>query len=212
MQRFRRSFAFLTGSVLALAVGFLFAFASSNQQQAVAETVAVDGEAKPTAFIGATILTAAGEPIEGGTLLVEGGKIIAVGVDVEVPADARQIDVTGKVIMPGMVDTHSHVGGVGGADSASPTQPQVRVYDSLDVRDDGFRKALAGGVTTLNIMSGSGHLMSGQTVYLKNRPGAKSIEDLLLYTEDGRVAGGMKMANGTNPQGRPPFPGTRGKA
>lgn len=168
----------------------------------------------PVAFTNATILPASGAAIEGGTLLIEDGKIIAVGPagEVEVPAGAQVIDAQGKTIMPGLVDTHSHIGGVGGADGSAPLQPEVRVYDSLDVRDPGFRRALAGGVTTLNVMSGSGHLMSGQTVYLKNRAGAGTIEDLFFLDEEGRIAGGMKMANGTNPQGAAPFPGTRGKS
>src|SRR5207302_593913 len=73
-----------------------------------------------------------------------------------------------------------------------------------------FKKALAGGLTTLNVMPGSGHLMSGQTIYIKMRE-ANTIEDLLLVNEKG-VYGGMKMANGTNPmRGTAGFPGTRSK-
>jgi imidazolonepropionase-like amidohydrolase len=90
-------------------------------------------------------------------------------------------------------------------------QPDVRILDSINVRDAGFRKCRAGGLTTLNIMPGSGHLLSGQTVYAKLRP-AQTIDDLLYRTADGRMIGGMKMANGTNSQRDPPFPGTRSKS
>ena len=71
--------------------------------------------------------------------------------------------------MPGLVDTHSHVGGGWGGDGSGPIQPDVRILDSINVRDSGFRKCRAGGLTTLNIMPGSGHLLSGQTVYVKLR-------------------------------------------
>jgi imidazolonepropionase-like amidohydrolase len=113
--------------------------------------------------------------------------------------------------MPGLVDTHSHVGGGQGGDASGPVQPDVRILDSINVRDAGFRKCLAGGLTTLNIMPGSGHLASGQTVYVKLRR-AGTIDDLLYRDAGGRPRGGLKMANGTNSQKDPPFPGTRGKS
>jgi imidazolonepropionase-like amidohydrolase len=81
----------------------------------------------------------------------------------------------------------------------------------VDVRDATFAKARAGGITTANLMPGSGHLMSGQTVYLKLRA-ADTLEDALIRTDDGGIAGGMKMANGTNSMRDPPFPGTRAKS
>ena len=127
------------------------------------------------------------------------------------PADAVRIECAGKVIMPGLVDTHSHVGGGWGGDASSPIQPDVRILDSINVRDAGFRKCQAGGLTTLNIMPGSGHLLSGQTIYAKLRE-ADTIDDLLYRDSDGRILGGMKMANGTNSQKEPPFPGTRSKS
>jgi hypothetical protein len=66
-------------------------------------------------------------------------------------------------------------------------------------------------VTTVNIMPGSGHLLSGQTLYVKLRD-AETIDDLLIKLPDGRIAGGMKMANGTNSRRAPPFAGTRAKS
>jgi imidazolonepropionase-like amidohydrolase len=167
----------------------------------------------PHAFTGARILPVEGEPIAKGTLLVSGGVITAIGPagKVKIPATARKIDVAGKVIIPGLICTHSHIGGIGGADGSGPIQPDVRIYDSLNVRDAGFRRAVAGGLTTLNIMPGSGHLLSGQTVYVKLR-GSKTIEGLCVRDKEGRILGGMKMANGTNSQRAPPFPGTRSKS
>jgi len=90
-------------------------------------------------------------------------------------------------------------------------QPDLRTLDSIDVRDPSLKRALAGGITTANIMPGSGLLISGQTLYLKLRAGNR-IEDLLVTNKTGKVAGGLKMANGTNSRGEPPFPGSRGKS
>ncbi len=180
----------------------------------------------PIAFTGARIITISGAEIAKGTLVVHKGQIVAVGsdADVSIPQDATRIDVAGKWLMPGLVDSHSHIGGVGGADGSAPIQPNIRVYDSISPFDQGFRRALAGGLTTLNIMPGSGHLMSGQTVYVKlrhrprsgtnesSRAPARTVDDYFIRDKDGNPTGGMKMANGTNSIGNAPFPGTRAKS
>ena len=90
-------------------------------------------------------------------------------------------------------------------------QPEVSSVDSFDVRSATVHRARAGGLTTINAMPGSGHLMGGQTAYLKLREG-NTVEDLLYRFEDGAPMGGLKMANGTNPRGDLPRPGTRAKA
>ncbi len=169
--------------------------------------------AERIAFTGATIMPVAQDPIENGVLLIEDGKIIAAGRadEVRLAGEVTVIDASGQVIIPGLVDTHSHIGEVAGADGSGPIQPEARVLDSINVRDAGFRRALAGGITSANLMSGSGHLMSGQTVYVKLRDG-NSIEAVAYRRADGSVDGGMKMANGTNSRGEPPFPGTRAKS
>ncbi len=180
----------------------------------ILSTLLIMAQEKPHAFRGATIIPIEGEPISNGVLLVQYGKILAVGKngEVNIPANAVVFDVTGKVIMPGMVDTHSHLGGGSGGDGSAPLQPEVRILDAIDVRSDDFKKALAGGITTLNVMPGSGHLLSGQTVYLKLRP-AKTINDLLFCKDPlNDICGGIKMANGTNSIRQAPFPGTRAKS
>jgi imidazolonepropionase-like amidohydrolase len=169
---------------------------------------------KPTAFVGARVLPISGAPIENGVLLVQHGKIVAVGdaATVRLSADVQRVDVSGKVLMPGLVDSHSHIGGSSGADSSNPIQPDVRVLDGLDVRDDSIQKAQAGGITTANVMPGSGHLISGQTLYLKLRDG-RVVDDVLIKLPDGSIAGGLKMANGTNSlRALGGFPGTRAKS
>ncbi|MBI1826925.1 MAG: amidohydrolase family protein [Planctomycetes bacterium] len=168
---------------------------------------------KTLAFIGAKIIPIVGDEIPKGTLIISGDKIVAVGAmdQVAVPDNAERIDVVGRVLMPGLVDTHNHIGGIGGADTSAPIQPDIRIYDSLNPLDAGFKRALAGGLTTLNIMPGSGHLLSGQTVYVKVRK-ADVIEDMFIRDADGRPTGGMKMANGTNSRSDAPFPGSRAKS
>lgn len=179
----------------------------------VMSSAACRAQEKHYAFIGARVIPIAGDQIERGVLVVHDGKISAVGPvgAVSIPPGAQRVDVTGKVIMPGLVDTHSHIGGIGGADGSGPIQPDVRIFDSLNALSSGFKRAVAGGLTTLNTMPGSGHLLSGQTIYVKLR-GGKTIEDLFIRDRDGGVMGGIKMANGTNSQRDKPFPGTRGKS
>jgi imidazolonepropionase-like amidohydrolase len=178
-----------------------------------AAALPLTAQEQPHAFRGATILPIAGQPIPNGVLVVQGGKITAVGgPETAIPAGAVVHDATGKTIMPGLVDTHSHIGDGDGGDRSSPMHPSVRILDAIDARDEGIQKAQAGGITTVNVMPGSGLLMSGQTAYLKLRDGT-DIYDLLFCTDVLReICGGMKMANGTNPRGDAPHPGTRGRA
>jgi imidazolonepropionase-like amidohydrolase len=168
---------------------------------------------KPIAFVGARLVPIEGPEIARGVLVVHKGRIVAVGEEgsTAVPAEATRVDASGKVLMPGLVDTHSHIGSVEGADASAPLQPDVRALDSINVRDARVEKARAGGVTTVNVMPGSGHLLSGQTVYLKLRNG-NTVEDLLFPNPQTGLLGGLKMANGTNSRRKPPFPGTRAKS
>ncbi|MDQ3214007.1 MAG: amidohydrolase family protein [Acidobacteriota bacterium] len=174
---------------------------------------AVLAQEQPHAFVDARIIAVNGSDVAQGALVVHRGKIVGAGASVSIPANAVRIDARGKTIMPGLVDTHSHIGGGGGGDASAALQPEVRLLDSFDARHSGLRRAVAGGITTVNVMPGSGHLLSGQTLYLKLR-GAKSLDGLLITTAEGRIAGGIKMANGTNPL-RPQggaFPSTRARS
>lgn len=180
---------------------------------AAAPAAAAAGDEAVHAFVGARLIPIAGPEIADGVLVIRGGKIAAVGPrsEVRVPAGAEVHDLAGHVILPGLVDTHSHLGEVSGADPSSPIQPEVRALDSIDVRSHSFQRAQAGGITTVNVMPGSGYLLSGQTVYLKLRDGG-TIGALTIPDAAGRPMGGIKMANGTNSRDKPPFPGTRAKS
>ena len=159
------------------------------------------------AFRGARILTATDSIYDPGTLVIQDGKIIAVGSqdNVTIPDEARIHDVKGKVIIPGLVDTHSHLGVASrprvsanrdNNEMTGPVQSIVRALDALNPFDPGFRMATAGGVTTANIMPGSGNVIGGQTLYVKLR--GLSAERMWINTPD--VYGGLKMANGENPK------------
>jgi imidazolonepropionase-like amidohydrolase len=166
-----------------------------------------DGD-KPIALRGARIHTAAGDPIERGVLVVHKGKIIAVGSndEVQIPTEAEVRDVGGKTIIPGLVDTHSHIGiyprpsvpaNSDGNEMTGPVQSGLRAVDAIFPDDPGIRMAVAGGVTTANIMPGSGNVIGGQTLYVKLR--GHTIEAMRI--QDMQVLGGLKMANGENPKG-----------
>ncbi len=170
---------------------------------------------KPLVFKNATIHTAIDDkPIKRGTLVVKDGKIVSVsGPDVALPnfpIGAEVLDLKGAVIIPGLVDPHSHVGvwskpsvaaNSDGNESSGPVQPSVRAIDSFNVDDPGIKMALAGGITTANVMPGSGNVIGGQTVYVKYR--GHSIEQMRITGRAGdkEILGGLKMANGENPKG-----------
>jgi imidazolonepropionase-like amidohydrolase len=175
----------------------------------------VQAQDQPHVFRNATLYPISAEPIEDGTMVVQGGTIQAIGPtgSVDVPDGAVEHDGAGKVIMPGLVDTHSHIGQVSGGDGSAAMHPDVRTIDGINVRHPSMNRARAGGITTVQVLSGSGHLMSGQTTFLKLRDG-DTVADLNAC-EDRPIedCGGMKMANGTNPQREAgPFPQTRGHA
>ncbi|HUG19791.1 MAG TPA: amidohydrolase family protein, partial [Planctomycetaceae bacterium] len=199
---------------------FVLPFAFSNTDLSAQE--------KPLAFVNARILTAADQVFDPGTLIVERGKILAVGPADSIPAPAGTtvIDLTGQTIIPGLVDSHSHLGvyskpGVkansDGNEMTGPMQGIVRAIDSLNPFDPGIRMANAGGITTANIMPGSGNPVGGQTIYVKLR--GKSIEEMRFANPDesemSPIYGGLKMANGENPKrsygGKGQAPGTRMK-
>ena len=167
---------------------------------------------------GATILTGAGERIDNGAVLMEGGKIAAVGdaAAVTAPDGATVIDAQGKWVTPGIIDNHSHLGDYpspstdstsDGNEVTNPNTAQVWAEHSVWPQDAGFTRALAGGITSLQILPGSANLFGGRTVTLKNVP-ARTVQGMKFPG----APYGLKMACGENPKrvyGDRGGPGTR---
>jgi imidazolonepropionase-like amidohydrolase len=154
------------------------------------------------AITGARIVPISGEPIEGGTILVQDGKITAVGAAVTVPDGVPVIDATGSWVLPGFIDAHAHVGvheegeGWAGNDTNEMTDPvmaQVRAIDAIYPADIGFRDAITGGVLAVNVNPGSGNPVGGQTCALKSW--GRSVDEMLL-----KSPAGLKSALGENPK------------
>ena len=127
------------------------------------------------AIVGGRVVPITGPPIEQGTVLIENGRIAAVGESVAVPDGAQLIDAAGGWVLPGFIDAHAHVGvseeaeGWAGQDTNGMTEPvtaQVRAIDAINPADLGFRDAISGGVLAVNVNPGSGNPIGGQTVAL----------------------------------------------
>ena len=155
------------------------------------------------AITGGFVVPVEGEPIEGGTVVITDGTITAVaGPGFTPPAGATRVDATGKWVLPGFIDAHTHLGareegeGWAGHDTnelTGPIQAHVRVLDAINPADEGFRDALAGGVLAAGITPGSGNPIGGQTVAV--RCWGLTVDDMVL-----RSPAGMKSALGENPK------------
>ncbi|WP_196598001.1 amidohydrolase [Kangiella spongicola] len=163
-------------------------------------------EYHPVLIKNATILTATGEKIENGSVLFSEGEIVAVGTDVEAPSDdnLEVIDAEGKWVTPGIIDVHSHLGvypapgvqsSADGNEMTAPVTADVWAEHSVWPQDPQFQLALAGGVTSLQILPGSANLVGGRGVTLKNVPGRSVME--MKFPE---APYGLKMACGENPK------------
>ncbi len=170
-----------------------------------------------TAIVNARILSPGAPEIRQGGLVMNGGKIAAVGADVKPPPGATIIDAHGRVVTPGIIDPHSHLGvypspGVeamsDGNEATDPNTAQVWSEHSVWPQDPGFAHALAGGVTTLEILPGSANLFGGRSVVLKNVaattvqamkfPGAPYDLKMACGENPKRVYGGKGRSPSTN--------------
>lgn len=132
---------------------------------------------RSVAIVGGRVVPITGEVIEGGTVLIMDGRITAVGADVSLPKGIRTVDATDQWVLPGFVESHGHIGvheegnGWAGQDTNEMTDPigaRFRALDAINPADEGFRDALAGGVTAVVIKPGSGNPIGGQTVAIKS--------------------------------------------
>ncbi|WP_273187596.1 amidohydrolase [Hyphomonas adhaerens] len=158
----------------------------------------------PVLITNATILDGEGAKIEEGSLLLQDGKVSAIGADLEAPEGATVIDASGRWVTPGIIDNHSHLGAYpspsvsahqDGNEISGPVTAEVWVEHGIWPQDPGFDRALAGGVTSLQILPGSANLFGGRGITLKNVP-ARTVQGMKFpaapYT--------LKMACGENPK------------
>jgi len=170
----------------------------------------------PTLITHATILTGTGERLDDASLLMTDGKIVFVGAG-EVPGVVTTIDASSGWVTPGLIDVHSHLGvyaspGVpahsDGNEMTNPATPNVWAEHSVWPQDPGFSRALAGGVTSLQVLPGSGNLIGGRGVTLKNVY-SNSYQGMKFPG----APHGLKMACGENPKrfygGQKKLPSTR---
>jgi len=143
----------------------------------------------------ATILTVSSGTFKG-SILVRDGKIAEVGKKVSIPQGAKVIDATGQYVMPGIVDCHSHIAIDGDVNESSVSvSSMVNIRDVIDPEDVAIYRALAGGVTTANILHGSSNPIGGQTIVVKMRWG-KDAEGMIFEG----AKPGLKFALGENPK------------
>ena len=149
-----------------------------------------------------TIYTMAGEIIEKGSILIKEGKIVEVGKDIIAPLDAEVVDAEGKVVLPGFIDAHCHLGmweeGIGfegsdGNEMVDPVTPHLRAIDAINPMDISFEEAYQGGVTTAVTGPGSANVVGGTFVAIKTV--GNRIDDMIIKDP---IA--MKVAFGENPK------------
>lgn len=153
----------------------------------------------------AKVFTVTNGTLEHGTILIEGGKFVAVGEDVQIPEGAEVIDASGKWVTPGLIDAHTHLSVKGEpawmpstsdiTEISSPITPEVRCLDALNPADWAIKKVREAGFTTVCSLPGSGNLICGQSVVYKTKP-ARTVYDMIIPEAPTQ----MKFALGENPR------------
>src|SRR5919109_696800 len=188
--------------------------APAQSKQATAEASSVDRQQYPSTYQrhpnppvlirNATIMTAAGQEIANGSILLKDGRIVAVGAKVDAPAGAVVVDGTGKFVTPGLIDEHSHLGVYAapgtdaesdGNEATNPVTADVWAEHSFWPQDPQIPLAIAGGITTIQALPGSANLIGGRSAILKLIP-ARTVQEKKIP----RAPYGLKMACGENPK------------
>ena len=177
----RLAAALLTLSAIAVLPGFI----PRLQSQAQTGIVAIRN---------ATLLTATRGTIQNGTIVLQNGKIAAIGTNVTVPAGAELVDGTGKFVSPGLIDCHSHIANDDINEGGTSVSSMVGMSDVLNPSDINIYRDLAGGTTTANILHGSANSIGGKTLVIKLRYGKKRPEDIVFEG----APPGIKFALGEN--------------
>jgi imidazolonepropionase-like amidohydrolase len=163
----------------------------------------LEAEMARLALTGATLMTATRGNIDNGTLVIRNSTIAEIGTNIGIPRDSEVWDLKGKVVIPGMIDAHTHLGlrqdGVGPEQSdedevENPIVPHIRAIDAINPEDIGFSDALKGGVTTVGVMPGSYNVVCGQPAAVKVV--GRTLEEMLVSAPVG-----MKISFGERPKG-----------
>ncbi len=154
------------------------------------------------AITNGTIYTITDGIIPSGTVLIDEGKIVAVGAAIEIPSEAQVIDACGRMVTPGFIDVHTHMGideeinNIVGDDTnemTDPLTPELRALDGINFRDIGFQDAHNAGITTVMITMGSANVIGGTTAIVKTA--GQNAKEMVIVPE-----AGLKMAFGENPK------------
>lgn len=202
------------GLALAVSVALVTGCSSEKQEEKQKSVTGIDKNpfpstyqkiaSQPIVITNVTILDGIGGKIEKGEILLKDGVIIGVGKRVDAPSESIKIDGKGKWVTPGIIDNHSHLGVYpspstrshsDGNEMTSPVTAEVWAEHSIWPQDPGFQRALAGGVTSLQILPGSANLFGGRSVTVKNLPN-RTIQDMKFP----EAPYGIKMACGENPK------------
>jgi imidazolonepropionase-like amidohydrolase len=194
----------------------LFAIAA-HSLTAVAQGATVAAKtAGPTLIRNATVLTVTKGTLEATDILIQNGKIAQVGKNLPAPAGATVIDAAGKYVMPGIIDPHSHMMSDAINEGSLSVTSMARIQDVLNPSDENIHRALAGGVTTLNILHGSANTIGGQNAVVKLKFGREAPEMLFPGAMPGikfalgenvtrKNSGGGGRGNADDPPRRYPF-------
>lgn len=201
----------------------LFAAAALSTAAAASESSPVAHDPAPSTYrplprrdmlvVGATVLDGAGRRFDDADILMRDGRIAALGRGLERPAGVAVIDAAGRWVTPGLIDVHTHNGtfalpyGPGASDISETSDPNAAdtwIEHAVRPQDPAFARALAGGVTTLQILPGSVPLFGGRTVVVKPIP-AVTVQEMKF---PGAMQG-LKMSCGENPKQESRFPTSR---